>query len=203
MNESRWQKLMREIGLGTNMDTFDKLVSNYNQRHRHYHNQDHIKATLRHLDESKHLANDPNAIEIALWFHDAVYKPFSSSNELDSANWAYKFLREQQAGEEFCSLVRSLIMVTLHDSLPNENDEKLMVDIDLSILGSKRETYAKFETWIRKEYKLIPKFLFKKKRKEVLTGFLERERIYSHNYFHEKLEERARTNITNALINLQ
>ena len=41
-----------------------------------------------------------------------------------------------------------------------------------------------------------------KKRKEVLKCFLDRERIYSNDYFYEKLEENARLNLNNAISNL-
>lgn len=93
-------------------------------------------------------------------------------------------------------------MATLHNIIPTDNDEKLIVDIDLSILGRSPETYNQFESWIRKEYKLVPTLIYRKKRKEILTNFLERDRIYSHDYFYVKLENNARANITNAIQNL-
>jgi predicted metal-dependent HD superfamily phosphohydrolase len=202
MNKSKWLELMSRVGLAENLRTYNELLSSYNQKHRHYHNVNHINAVLEYLEEAKHLANDYDALEIALWFHDAIYKPFSSTNELDSANWGSTFLQQNGTSKELSTKVHTLIMATLHNVVPTDNDEKLIVDIDLSILGSSAETYALFESSIRKEYKLVPILIYRKKRKEILINFLERDRIYSHDYFYVKLEKNARANITNAIQNL-
>ena len=90
-------------------------------------------------------------------------------------------------------------MATEHNAIPRMNDEQLIVDIDLSILGCAPETYALFELWVRKEYRLVPNFIYRKKRKAILTGFLDRERIYCHQYFYQQLETSARTNIYHAI----
>ncbi|WP_063890921.1 hypothetical protein [Thalassomonas viridans] len=202
MNESGWTELMASIGFAANMETYQALLASYSEKHRHYHNVSHIQAVLGHLQQSRHLAADYHAIAIALWFHDAVYKVFSATNELDSADWAVKFLAENGASQAFSERVHALIMATVHDAAPSDNDEKLMVDIDLSILGSSPQTYALFESGVRKEYKLVPDFIYKKKRKAILSRFLERESIYSHEHFYQQLEASARANISKAIQNL-
>lgn len=199
MNKKRWQELMHRIGLDTHLNTYSELLSCYKQKHRFYHNESHIDAVLKYYDESKKLANNCNAVEVALWFHDAIYKPYSSSNELKSANWAFNFLKEHKNDDTFAENVHSLIMATLHNASPKDNDEQLIVDIDLSILGSQTKVYAQFEKNIREEYKFVPNILYKKKRKEILSGFLKRERIYTHDFFHGKLEVLARANLTTTI----
>ena len=198
----KWLDLMDRLGFDSNIETYSMLKAHYSQKHRHYHNASHIDATLKSLGQVKQLANDYSALEIALWFHDAIYKIFSSSNELDSANWATDFLRLNNANEDFIENVHRLIMATLHNAVANDNDEMLIVDIDLSILGCNSGLYEQFESWVRKEYKLIPSFIYKKKRKEILKGFLSRERIFSHDYFFEKFEASARENLKNAINSL-
>lgn len=99
MDKSKWLELMSRVGLTENLRTYNELLSSYNQKHRHYHNVNHINAVLEHLVQAKHLANDFDALEIALWFHDAIYKPFSSTNELDSANWGSTFLQQNGASK--------------------------------------------------------------------------------------------------------
>lgn len=193
---------MDRIGLGANLDTFNALLACYNQKHRHYHNTTHIHAVLKHLDQSKDLANDQNAVEIALWFHDAIYKPYSSSNELDSANWASDFLQKNRANGTFTKTVHALIMATLHNATLTDNDERLLIDIDLSILGSPPDIYHQFEQGIRQEYQFVPGFLYRKKRKEILNSFLTRKRIFSHDFYYERFEVLARTNIANAISTL-
>lgn len=202
MNETRWIALMGRLGFKSNTDTHNKLVTHYSQKHRSYHNTNHINAVLQQLDQARDFADDFNAIELAVWFHDAIYNVFSSENELNSAIWASEFLQDNSAGKESSDRVYSLIMATLHNAAPESNDARIMVDIDLSILGSNPEDYNIFEKSIREEYKLIPGFVFKKKRKIILQGFLERENIYSHQYFHEKYEINARSNLANAIHHL-
>lgn len=91
MDLFRWTGLMRQFGLMDNQTTFTALISAYTESHRHYHSDAHINACLQHFDAVQHLAEYPAEVELAFWFHDAIYKPLSSTNELDSADWCAKF----------------------------------------------------------------------------------------------------------------
>jgi len=194
---------MAAFGFNANEETYQKLIASYSQKHRHYHTQAHVNACLRHLDRCKSQANNASEIEIALWFHDAVYNPFRGDNELVSAEWAATFLNENGAAEELAQRVHRLIMVTEHDSPTQTQDESLLVDVDLSILGANTEVYDQFEINVRKEYKRIPMFIYKKKRVEVLKGFLERSAIYNNEPLRSELESQARLNLSNAIEQLQ
>jgi len=203
MNKTNWQALMSRNNFPDSESTYNSLIAHYQQTHRHYHNVTHLEAVLERLEESAHLANDKNAIEIALWFHDIIYKIRSSTNEKDSADWAVQFLTSVGAVGPLSEKVYDLIMATLHDTMTTDNDEKLIVDIDLSILGGQPAHYDLFETNIRKEYRTVPWFIYRKKRAAVLQGFLERDRIYSHDHFYGNLESRARINLENAIASLK
>lgn len=74
-----------------------------------------------------------------------------------------------------------------------------MVDIDLAVLGSDTTTYGQFELDIRKEYSTVPGFIFKKKRCQLLQGFLKREYIYHSDQFRESYEQTARHNLKTAI----
>jgi len=163
MNFNRWVQLMEALAFQHNQDTFERLVSAYGERHRKYHNENHINAVLSNLDKSNHLASDHKAVELALWFHDAIYKIFSKTNEVDSANLAKYFVSQNSDNKLLSENVYSLIIATQHNSEVESNDEKLIVDIDLAILGSSKSDYDMFEKSIRKEYRLIPWPIYKKK----------------------------------------
>ena len=128
---------------------------------------------MKHLDAVRELADNPHEIELALWFHDAIYKPFSSTNEKDSAVCAQEFFQSNDfEGSEIIDRIYDLIMVTEHTGEVKTNDQKLMIDIDLSILGTPTNIYTQFEKDVRFEYKRVPMLLFKKKRREIYKSFL-------------------------------
>ncbi|NVJ59838.1 MAG: hypothetical protein HWE27_05575 [Gammaproteobacteria bacterium] len=202
MEESRWMDLMARIGLNSSLHCFTSLKEAYSEKHRYYHTIQHIDAMLKHFDRIQDLADHPDEIELAIWFHDAIYKPFSKTNEQDSADWAFNFLKSGHYEKEGATRVYELIMATLHNRELKNNDQKLIVDIDLSILGTKPEVYEKFEKNVRKEYKLVPWFLYRKKRKEILQSFLDKKYIYHFGYFKERFESNARNNISLAIKSL-
>ncbi len=73
------------------------------------------------------------------------------------------------------------------------------MDIDLSILGADAETYAAFEVAVRREYRIVPMFIYRKKRMEVLKSFLQRPHIYHNEPFQSEREQQARVNLSNAI----
>jgi len=203
MRQSDWSLLMSNLGFSENTQTFTELKSRYTEKHRKYHNVAHIESVLLELSNVQYIAEDKDSIEIALWFHDAIYNTFSKSNEKDSADLAVSFLSDNSGDKELQQTVHSLIMATEHNFVPAHHDQRLIVDIDLSILGSTESRYAEFELAIRKEYKHVPWFIFKQKRIELLRYFLSRDSIYSHDHYIDTLEKQARQNIANAISNLK
>ena len=90
---------------------------------------------LHHFDAVKNLAEHPAELELAIWFHDAIYKVFSKTNEFDSAVWAKEFALSNGYGHEGAERIFNLVMATQHNEEVQSSDQKLIVDIDLSILG--------------------------------------------------------------------
>lgn len=202
MNIDRWLRLMELWGFGRNQATFSALMAAYSEKGRHYHTQEHISACLRHLDRCIASIDSPREVELALWFHDAVYKPLSGGNERKSANWSASFLSENGAPSEAIDRVHRLIMVTEHNAPTKTRNESLLVDIDLSILGADPDTYQIFEKAVRSEYRLVPLCWYKKKRADVLRGFLERTSIFQNEPFITEREHQAKENLANAVSKL-
>ncbi len=199
MTAQRWRALMRAFELADNLDTFAALQAAYAEKHRHYHSSKHIDALLGHLDQVAEQADDPKSLELAIWFHDAIYKTRAQDNEKQSAQWASRFLIDNGVSEATASTVYDLIMATVHNQPVTRSDELLIVDIDLSILGASEAHYEQFERAVRREYRWVPAFLFKKKRREILQSFLDQPRIYRFDYFYERLEQQARGNLREAI----
>lgn len=199
---ARWSALCSRLGIEPDPQTYDALVSAHAESHRAYHTLDHIAACLRHLDDVRDLADRPDEIEMALWFHDAIYAPFSATNEEDSAVWAADWLQNKGLDKSGLARISNHILDTKTHDTPTTIDGQLMLDIDLSILGTPERVYDEFETHIRREYRLVPGFIFRKKRKSILQGFLARERLYSSDYFFDLLAAQARVNLERAISRL-
>ncbi|MEP3890375.1 MAG: hypothetical protein ABJN69_07895 [Hellea sp.] len=202
LKRAGWRRLMTACGFPANDAMHDLLIACYSEKHRFYHSLDHIDACFRHFDAVIETAIYPNEIELALWFHDVIYKPFSATNEEDSAELAKAFLLENKAAADMIDRVYDLIILTKDHAAPQMQDAKLMLDIDLSILGAAPHIYAQFEKDVRQEYKRVPSFIFKKKRKEILRTFIQRPQLYNSSYFYERLEAQAKRNLKWAIAEL-
>ena len=195
MFERYWTQAWADLGLTAPPDLFDALLSAYSEPQRHYHSQQHLAECLDHFGQTRHLAEHPGEVAIALWFHDAIYDVRGKSNEQQSADWALRVLQASSGHEVTQQRVKQLIMATKHDATPTRSDEQLLVDIDLSILGAKPERFAEYDRQVRAEYSWVPGFLYNMKRKDVLRSFLNRPYIYSTRHFNERYETQARTNL--------
>ena len=148
------------------------------------------------------MAEQPNQIEMALWFHDAIYDPKAKDNEQRSAELCRRTAKEAGLPEAFVRKVYDLVLATQHHGAPEGGDARLLVDIDLSILGRPREAFDEYETNIRKEYHFVPQDRYRSARSAVLRSFLSRPSIYSTDFFRQKYESRARANLERSLVYL-
>ena len=194
-SRERWDALWRSAGVQPPTGWYERLTAAYAEAQRHYHTQQHIAECLAEFDQARHLATEPIAVELALWFHDAVYNPRASDNEEQSAALARRCLSEAGIRSKLSEAVSKLIMATKHNSSPGDADAALIVDVDLSILGQPEARFAQYEEQIRREYAWVPKPIFKSKRAEILRRFLAREHIYATELFRGKYEPQARRNL--------
>lgn len=199
LDAARWQALMERLRLPPNLEVFDELRSAYAKRARHYHTGEHINQCLVLLDDVRHLAHEPDEIELALWFHDAVYVTRSKGNEAKSAKWATEFLEANAVDAARVWRVHDLVMATTHDARAHDPDAALLIDIDLSILGADREAFDRFERNVRKEYWWVPRPLFRQTRAKILQSFLDRPSVYATAHFRDRLEDAARRNLAMAI----
>ena len=171
----------------------------YSEPHRHYHTVRHLEECFSKLEELQSEAVHIGEIELALWFHDAVYDVKRHDNEEKSAEWACSCLRQAKAPVEITQHVRSLISATRHHAPTMDIDTKILLDVDLSILGTSPERFQEYAQQIRDEYRHVPLPLFAHKRKVVLECFLKRPRIFNTGAFFERYESHARNNIENEM----
>lgn len=196
----RWLGLMNLLGAPGSHEVCAALIAAHEEPHRHYHSRGHVDDCLTRFDEARSLARSPEEVEIALWFHDAVYDPTSSQNEVLSAGWAESFLRSVGVPVDRRERVVRLIMATKHEVQPSRGDDaSLVVDIDLSILGRSPSEYDRYEEAIRREYEWVPLPVYQRKRAEILGSFLKRPTIYINEFFRQRYELSARRNLLHAV----
>ncbi|HEX4792831.1 MAG TPA: hypothetical protein VH370_03510 [Humisphaera sp.] len=180
-----------------------ELESLYSSPGRHYHNLDHIHKCLELLADVREQCDDPDAMEIAIWFHDCIYDPTRRDNEEASADVAARLLGECGISPDQIERVRELILATKHAVQPADPDSQLLVDIDLAILGSAPGTFDDYEGGIRLEYAHVPDDAFAKGRAQILEMFLARPRIFLTEYFGQRFESAARQNLARSISRLR
>ncbi len=183
------------------LEIWELLASAYGETTRHYHTLEHLEMMLSHLSDGTEGADD---VAWAIWFHDVVYDPRSSTNEDDSVTLMVKHLGHVLALKRVRS-IQKLIEATdpRRVAEPNASDkEKLIRDLDLLILGAATKEYESYTTAIRREYAFVPDADYRKGREEVMNRFLDRPYIYLTDRF-AKLERQARENIQNEIAQLR
>jgi predicted metal-dependent HD superfamily phosphohydrolase len=178
------------------------LLESYRSPGRHYHTLRHLTFCLRELDGLRARCASPDAVETALWYHDAVYDPTRTDNEQHSAGMAAEAMVLAGVAEPFIQHVKDLILQTQHTAIPTDKDAQVLVDIDLAILGQPAEAFEAYEHAIRREYHHVDESAYRLGRSAVLQQFLDRPAIYSTAPMKEKYEKQARIALGRAIENL-
>jgi predicted metal-dependent HD superfamily phosphohydrolase len=199
---ARWASAWQALGSAPpDAPVLDELLARYAEPQRAYHTARHLDECFRRFARVLDRTASPGEVAVALFYHDAVYDPRASDNEVRSAELAANVLRAQGIAPEVIDRIGSLIMATRHDAPPSTTDAALLVDIDLGILAAPAERFDEYEREVRLEYGFVPGIIFRHKRREILRGFLARERIYSSGAFDED-EARARENLGRSVARL-
>jgi predicted metal-dependent HD superfamily phosphohydrolase len=128
--------------------------------HRHYHTLQHLKECFEHCDHLANVMEHLGEIQLALWFHDAVYDLDRHDNEERSADWARNAVIEASCNEMIADRVMSLVLATRHAATGQTPDQRTLIDIDLWILGAPAKRFDEYERQVRSEYLSIPEALF-------------------------------------------
>ena len=152
----RWLALIARVletpGHDAAKAVFADLYTRYTAADRRYHDIHHIRECLRLFDTVRALASQPDAIELAIWFHDAIYDSHKSDNEASSASLAQSALMRLGVPRATRQSVCDLILATQHNAPPADTDAAMLVDIDLSILGQPAPIFDAYEAGVRFEY---------------------------------------------------
>ena len=184
--EAAWARLRPDDpGLGAD------LLSRWREPHRRYHTVEHLAFMLDVIDRHADLADDPDAVRLAAWFHDAVYDPRAADNEERSVELAVAALQSPQRDE-----VARLIRLTKdHKARTGDRNGGLLCDADLAILASSRERYDAYAHSVREEYAFVPEDAYRFGRAHVLQQLLDLPALFHVVPERDAWTARAHTNL--------
>lgn len=188
----------RTAGGGDAETAWQALDTGYGAPVRHYHGWSHVADLLAGHDAVRGVADftglDHDAVDLAIYFHDAVYDTGRSDNEARSAE-----LLAAQAGDvadtDRFRAAEALIRETAAHGPSADPATRLMADLDLAVLGASPPAYTAYAAAIRQEYAAVPDIAWRFGRGSVLERFLARSRLYQTDFFHDRLETTARANL--------
>lgn len=180
------------------------LSALYSAEGRHYHNLAHIEAMLALAGEYRGLLGDCEAVEAAIWFHDAVYDSKAKDNEAQSAALAEKKLAGRAGPARLDRIMAMIVATATHqpprfDDATATRDASLFLDMDLSILGAAPDAFDAYERAIRREYDWVEEPMWRAGRGAVLKNFLARPQIFHSEEFRQRFEPQARLNMARSL----
>ncbi|MFT4607950.1 MAG: putative metal-dependent HD superfamily phosphohydrolase [Urechidicola sp.] len=196
---SLWLRQQQPYSPDGSQVVYQQLLDAYNEPQRVYHSLEHIESCLKIFDQVSELLDNPDAVELAIWFHDVIYKIGDSDNEQLSAN-LFMTLTNGLFSDQFRNSVYQHIMATRHDcSEITNSDTKLMVDIDLSSFGLPWANFITDSKKVRAEMTHLSDEEYNQKQTSFQLSLLGKPTFYNSNYFHEHYEAQARSNLAKLL----
>ncbi|GAA1591592.1 MULTISPECIES: HD domain-containing protein [Streptomyces] len=203
---SRWLATAASAGTPADRDPgpyADRLLAAWSEPQRRYHTTAHLADVLARTDVLAAHAADRAAVELAAWFHDAVYRPDRSENEERSAALAERALRELGIPEDRTAEVARLVrLTTTHDPAPGDANGEVLCDADLAVLAGDPDAYAAYAAAVRAEYGFVPDDAFRAGRAAVLRQLLGLPRLFRTPYGAAHWEAPARRNLAAELASL-
>lgn len=195
----QWTATWRQLEAPPPDGVYEELLARYAEPHRHYHTARHLEECFAELAGLSAEAERPGEVELALWFHDAIYDTKRHDNEARSADWARAVVARAGLDAGVGQRVAALILATKHDAVPSGADARVLVDVDLAILGAPPARFDEYERAIREEYRWVPAWVFRRERRAVLRRLLARPTLFSTARMRERYELRARANLERSL----
>lgn len=174
-------------------DLREDLLARWSESHRKHHTVAHLHEMLDAIGAlaDSGLEFDREAVELAAWFHDAIYEIGAEDNEDRSAALARDMLAESPVREEVARLV---LATRTHKPSDGDVNAAVLSDADLAVLGSHPARYRAYAAAVREEYAAVPDDVFKPARIQVLSELIDGP-IFHTEAARARWEERARRNV--------
>ena len=189
-----WRRCLLDSAIDESAAIHAKLIDSYSEPQRFYHTLVHIEHCLSLFDKIQHDLQYPDALELAIWYHDVVYTPGAIDNEQLSAD---QFMEASDGvfDDTLRDTVYRHIMATVHNgSEASDADTKYMVDIDLSSFGRPWPDFIQDSDNLRLEMENLPDDVFYQKQAAFQDKLFGRPRFFKSDYFYDNFEAQARQN---------
>ena len=199
--QASWESLSARVGLEgeASQNIYDSLVSMYSVPGRYYHNLGHISLMLGFYEEFRKYAGDPDGLELAIWFHDAICLPEASDNEEKSVKLALNMLSGAGLGEASLSNVSKNILATKQAQPRMDFDSKLIRDLDFCNLTLPFEEFRAITDTVIQENSSLGEEISKNQAISFFEKLDRRRSIYQTYLFETMYEARARENVRQML----
>jgi len=178
---------------------FESVLSRYREPQRRYHDLGHLNWVVRHIEAIAvgHPVVDLDAVVAAGFFHDVIYDPTRSDNEIASGQLAATALTEIGWDRKRVDGVDAMIRATAtHDLIGATVDDAVLFAADLAVLAAEPAGYSDYVRNVRREYGHVGDAAWVDGRSAVLRSFLARATIYAPFLALDEWEQRARGNLT-------
>jgi predicted metal-dependent HD superfamily phosphohydrolase len=180
-------------------DVGSDLISRYGDRARVYHDLRHLSEVLAGVDLLRAECADPQAVELAAWFHDAVYELGSPDNEAASAALAGRLLAPYLDSGLVAEVERLALLTRDHSVEAGDTNGAVLCDADLAVLAGRPEAYDEYAARVRREFAHVPDDAFRAGRADVLRALLALPQLYNTRHGRGAWEAPARANLTREL----
>jgi predicted metal-dependent HD superfamily phosphohydrolase len=192
----QWDGLAARAALEDAQGIGERLLACYAEPHRAYHTSAHLRDVLERLQD---VLDD--RLQLAAWFHDAVYDPRRRDNEERSAMLALRLLLERGYAPTDAAFVADAVRATAGHG--GGGAVAPLLDADLAILAAHDATYHAYAAAVRREYAHVPGWMFARGRAAFLSRLLERPTIYLTPRGVACCEQAARENIRRELAGMK
>jgi len=175
------------------------LLDRWARADRRYHNLAHLRDVLTHVEELADEANDPDAVRLAAWYHDAVYDGRPDDEER-SAHRAERDLRSLGVAPAMVAEVARLVRLTAaHQPAADDRNGQVLSDADLASLGATSQRYAANTAAVRAEYSHLSDDAFRAGRARIIRALLAGPALFHTPLARSRWESRARANLVDEL----
>ena len=150
-------------------ETLTSLIEKWSEPWRFFHTIDnHLGPMLKSIHSSSHTTKDKNILEIVAWFHDCVYDPKRTDNEVESIQY---FRSQMSKRTETTDIIIKIIRSTIDYRDPENDLEKEFAKLDTASLRvTSVGALIQNEKLLLKEFQFVDYPVYKKRRFDFLKN---------------------------------